>query len=382
MNIFQQLKERLFPDIRPLSAGTHHFQSPDDSPYRLHLRLEPDGSGLLIINASTILHLNQTASEYAYHLVKQTPVDEVARTISRRYNVKIEQAEKDYSDLRERIETLITTPDLDPVTFLDFERTDVYTNLSAPLRLICALTYRLEDDPNAAPRDRVKRELLGSEWKTILAKAWEAGIPHAIFTGGEPTLRPDLVDLIACTQELGMVSGLLSNGLRLSEKPLLTEILNAGLDHLMFLLEAGEDQSWEALRDVLAADLFTTVHLTITKKNKGKVSSILDKLAKMGVVSISLSAEEEKLKPELDAARQNCADLHVQLAWDLPVPYSHFNPVQMELAAEGTVPNAGGNASLYVEPDGDVLPAQGINRVIGNLLTDDWQQIWNNLKGK
>jgi len=31
---------------------------------------------------------------------------------------------------------------------------------------------------------------------------------------------------------------------------------------------------------------------------------------------------------------------------------------------------------LYVEPDGDVLPAQGVNRVLGNILTDPWKKIW------
>jgi MoaA/NifB/PqqE/SkfB family radical SAM enzyme len=31
---------------------------------------------------------------------------------------------------------------------------------------------------------------------------------------------------------------------------------------------------------------------------------------------------------------------------------------------------------LYVEPDGDVLPAQGINQVLGNFLNDAWEKIW------
>jgi MoaA/NifB/PqqE/SkfB family radical SAM enzyme len=47
-----------------------------------------------------------------------------------------------------------------------------------------------------APVDRVTRELSQEEWQQILQKAWDAGIPHVIFTGGEPTLRPDLVNLI------------------------------------------------------------------------------------------------------------------------------------------------------------------------------------------
>ena len=58
-----------------------------------------------------------------------------------------------------------------------------------------------------APVDRVKREMLTEEWQTILDKAWNAGIPHVIFTGGEPTLRPDLLQLIAYAEKLGRSAG-------------------------------------------------------------------------------------------------------------------------------------------------------------------------------
>ena len=64
--------------------------------------------------------------------------------------------------------------------------------------------------------------------------------------------------------------------------------------------------------------------------------------------------------------------------WDLPVPYSALNPVALELE-NGELPAKGaGSAWLYVEPDGDVLPSQGINRVFGNLLTEPWESIWKN----
>jgi MoaA/NifB/PqqE/SkfB family radical SAM enzyme len=59
------------------------------------------------------------------------------------------------------------------------------------------------------------------------------------------------------------------------------------------------------------------------------------------------------------------------------VPYSAFNPVAAELRdANKKIPEGAGKAWLYVEPDGDVLPAQGVNKVLGNLLTDPWEKIW------
>ena len=80
---------------------------------------------------------------------------------------------------------------------------------------------------------------------------------------------------------------------------------------------------------------------------------------------------------ELQAARDLAASLGLSLVWDLPVPYSASNPVNLELeAAVQPLPSGAGRAWLYVEPDGDVLPAQGINRPLGNLFRDDWETIW------
>ena len=96
-----------------------------------------------------------------------------------------------------------------------------------------------------------------------------------------------------------------------------------------------------------------------------------------GVSSISLSASKPSLADALANARQKAADLNLRLVWDLPVPYSALHPVALELAADNAPqPDGAGKAWLYVEPDGDVLPAQGINKVLGNILTDPWKKIW------
>jgi MoaA/NifB/PqqE/SkfB family radical SAM enzyme len=45
--------------------------------------------------------------------------------------------------------------------------------------------------------------------------------------------------------------------------------------------------------------------------------------------------------------------------------------------SEDEVPEGAGKAWLYVEPDGDVLPSQGMaGKVLGNLLTDSWSTIY------
>jgi organic radical activating enzyme len=382
MKQLNSIRERFFPEIKQLPSGFFPFQSsPDvDPPYRLQLRLEKDGSGILVINARTVLHLNQTAAELAYHHIKKDTLENTAKLISKRYNVPFQKAFDDAKDFEERILTISQTPTLDPVTYLEFDRVDLYSKrLSAPYRLDCALTYKTTDEsPLAVPVDRVKRELVTDEWKVILQKAWQAGIPQVVFTGGEPTLRPDLCELISITQNQGQVTGLLTDGKRLAERDYLHELLASGLDHVMIVLDHDSSQSWEAVRDTSNESLFLTVHLTLNSHILTNETAILDKLGKYMKQnrSLSLSVNNKELAQDLIAFRNQAIHHGFQIVWDLPVPYSGLNPVALEIENGQEIPQGAGNAWLYVEPDGDVLPAQGITTVLGNFLTDQWEMIW------
>jgi organic radical activating enzyme len=381
MSIIDKIKDYLYTQQLPLADGVYQYHAPAgaDFPYRLHLRLEKNGQGILLVNASTVLHLNQTAAEYAWHLVQQTPPDEVSRKIARRYRIRKTQALEDYQQFQDSVHTLVETPDLDPVTFLGFERSAPYADeILAPYRLDCALTYKTIDQEgaDAAPGERVARELSTEEWISIIDKAWAAGIPHLLFTGGEPTIRPDLAEILAAAEHNGQVSGLLTSGHRLSDHDYLESLLQSGLDHVLLVLRPEEDFSWEALRDLLAADLFVTVHLTITSADMDACQLRLDKLQEMGVSNLSISARDKTLEPVLQHVRDEIGYRNLNLVWDLPVPYSALNPIALELEQEHEYISGEGRAWLYVEPDGDVLPRQGKRLLLGNLLTDPWEQIW------
>jgi organic radical activating enzyme len=380
MNVLEFIRERFTP-VKPLPEGLHHTQvNPEDqAPYRLHLRLRGDGSGVLVVNASTVLHLNPTAAEYAYHFIKGTDAEEAAQQVSKRYRVKKATALEDYLGFIDRIQALIDTPDLDPVSYLDFERVTPHSEqLTAPLRLDCALTYRLPGGTHAdyAPTKRVDRELTTAEWQQVLDIAWAAGVPHVTLTGGEPTLRDDLPEIIAHAEKNGQVCGLLSDGLKLADKQYLEMLLQTGLDHLLFLLQPENKKSWQALETIMPEDLFTTVHLTVTPQNVKDINKTLERLARLEIQSLSLSISEPSLKDALTMIYDRAAELNLSLSIDLPVPYSAQHPVAME-TEEDEVPSGAGKTWLYVEPDGDVLPAQGMaDTILGNILKDPWEEIY------
>lgn len=377
-NIINTIKRSFSPE-KIVQPGIYQYLSPGDDPrnYRLHLRVEADGDGILIINASTILHLNKTATEYAFYFIQNESPEVVGNEISRRYKVHKSVAERDYQDLAERIQDLINTPDLDPVTFLDMERVLPFTgHISAPYRLDCAITYQLpgQVDANFAPIDRVEKELGTSEWKKIIDQAWSVTIPHIVFTGGEPTLRDDLPQLLQQTENNGQVSGLLTDGIRLREPDYLHELLLTGLDYVMIVFNDRKEVR-ESLQACLREDLFVSVHLTLEEGNYDNIVRNIEDFHQIGVKGISISSRTQNLAPKLEELRNMIAEIQLDLIWNLPVPYSSHNPVEFETDFH-EIKMGEGKGWLYIEPDGDVLPAQGINKVMGNFLRDDWGKIW------
>jgi hypothetical protein len=376
MNILNQM----FTKVTPLPVGTFHLQTlQDEKPYRLHLRLQKDGSGLLILNASTVMQLNPTAAECAFHFIKGTVPEEAAKQISARYRVDRKTALADFNSFADRIQTLISTPDLDPASFLGFERVQPHST-DATLRLDCAITYRLPEHTSAehAPVKRVERELTTEEWQIIMDKAWQAGIPHIIFTGGEATLREDLPQLIAHAEKNGQVCGLLTDGLKLADKDYLELLLQTGLDHVMLILQPDDPRSWKAIETIVPQDLFLTVHFTLNKENVEEAKNILQKIAYLAVENISLSTSDSDLLDELLELQETAKSLRLAIRWDLPVPYSSSNPVAIE-TVDDEIPAGAGKTWMYVEPDGDVLPAQGeADKVLGNFLKDEWENIYKN----
>jgi len=396
-----------FSDEEPLSKGLYQYRSaPDaDERFRLHLRVEPDGRGTLVINAAKVLHLNQTAAEMAKLLVEETPMDEAAKEIARRYRVPVDQARADYIDLKERIWTLARTDEVCPITYLDVERIDPFqTPASAPYRMDLALTYRCN---NACGHCYVGRppdfpELPLEDWKRILQKCWDVGIPHVTFTGGEATLVPFLRDLIVHAEDIGLVTGLLTNGRRLSDRAYLDGLLSAGLDHIQITIESHDEAihdqmvcapgAWKetvaGIRNAVDADVYLMTNTTLTDLNAPTVEQTVDFIADLGVQTIAcngliyagkgrdvgIGIPEADLEPTLERVVARATARQLRLIWYTPTRYCEFNPLQHDLGVKGC---SAARYNMAVEPNGDVLPCQSYFQSMGNMLTDPWDDIWD-----
>jgi MoaA/NifB/PqqE/SkfB family radical SAM enzyme len=134
------------------------------------------------------------------------------------------------------------------------------------------------------------------------------------------------------------------------------------------------------LEAILAEDLHTTVHFTINQDNLAGMAQIIEKCKDLGANAMSLSTSDPSI-PELEQALSEAqtmvAEAELPLKWDLPVPYSDHNPISLELKQEEIPSHGAGKAWYYVEPDGDLLPSQGVNEVLGNLLSGNWTDFWS-----
>ncbi len=406
MGKFGWLK-KWFSRHQPISRGIYHYRSAPDAgeQFRLHLRVEDDGTGILVINASRVLHLNQTAPEMVKLMMEACSPDEVAREISRRYHVGRRQARADYEELRDKVFLLTRTDEVCPITYLDVQRIDPFrTPASAPYRMDLALTYACDNDCLhcyvARPRDYPTLDL--EKWKQVIDRCWEVGIPHVTFTGGEATLYPHLRELIEYAEDVGLVTGLLTNGRRLADRAYLDRLLEAGLDHVQITLESHDpavhdrmvnaEGAWEetvaGIRNCVDADVYLMTNTTLTDLNAAHVGETIDFVASLGVRTVAcngliyagrgrdvgIGIPEADLEPILERVKERVEEHNLRLIWYTPTRYCEFNPLEHDLGVKGC---SAARYNMCVEPNGDVIPCQSYFQSMGNILTDPWENIWD-----
>ncbi len=393
------------PPLPPLGAGLFHYliQSPQEKS-RVHLRLDADGSGTLMVNASRMMYLNQTAALMAKLTLDGAPPAEILQRLTAVYRVSRRQAQTDLDIFNQQLQNLLRPDGACAIHDLNLETLAPFSaRPSAPYRLDLAVTYRCNNDCahcyNA--RARTFPELDTASWKKALDAAWALGIPHIIFTGGEPTLREDLPELIAHAEGNGQITGLNTNARRLADSDFVKRLVEAGLDHVQITVESSDadihnrmvnarafHQTLRGLQNALASPLFVMTNTTMLQENAASIPATLDFLADLGVPTVGLNAliyaghgatvgtglPEAALSPLLEMARQKTEARGQKLIWYPPTQYCHFDPVQMQLGVKGCT---AAQYNMCVEPNGDVLPCQSYYHPLGNLLRDDWDSIWN-----
>lgn len=246
-------------------------------------------------------------------------------------------------------------------------------------------------------------ELSTEQWKTLLRKLRAANIPQVTFTGGEPTMRQDLVELVG--EAAWFVTRLNTNG-RLLTPELCHDLYEASLDSVQVTLYSADAATHNALvgadgfedtvrgiRNAVEAGLIVSVNTPLCSLNKdyaetlrfahslgvryATCSGLIPSGAAVGEESRATALSSEELETILSESSAIAHGLGMELDFTSPGWLSEEALHKMGLHL---VPSCGACLSnMALTPDGTVVPCQswlgGVT--LGNLLTDEWDSIWN-----
>jgi radical SAM protein with 4Fe4S-binding SPASM domain len=261
----------------------------------------------------------------------------------------------------------------------------------------CDHCYNQPDSPNAT-------ELGTNTWKSILERLWEISIPHVTFTGGEPTLRSDLPDLIDHAENIGIVTGLITNGRYLKDSNYVDSLVNNGLDHIQITFESvdqrihnqmvGNNQAWvetvEGIKNAIDTPLYTLTNTTLTRLNALQIEDTIEFLNSLDVEQFAcnsiiyagkgknisqIALTESELISILESIQDAADEYGMQFIWYTPTRYCELDPNNLGLGVKRC---SASHLAMAIEPNGTVIPCQSYYKGLGHILNDSWERIWNN----
>lgn len=250
---------------------------------------------------------------------------------------------------------------------------------------------------------RAGEELDTKEGKELIHQARQAGFRMMIFSGGEPLLRPDLLELLATAVEVGIRPVLGTNGSLLTPD-LAQELKTTGVGAVGISLDSTDPQKEDGFRQLPGAyqgalsameacrqvGLPFQVHTTVMDWNADEVVPLTDLAVQMGarghhlfflvptgraveIEQESLRAEgyEAKLRQILNKQRQvdielkpTCAPQFVRIA------------KQMGVATRFRKGCLAGISYCIVNPVGKVQPCAYLDLECGNVREQPFGSIW------
>lgn len=137
--------------------------------------------------------------------------------------------------------------------------------------------------------------------------AAEAGVERIVLSGGEPTIRSDVVRLVAAIRARGLVAGIVTNGRMLAYRRLQTALWEAGLGQVYLSLHSHRVETHDALVRVKGAQAQTLsalewlvsrpslslrINAVITRPNLGD----LDGLARLVTARVAATERRDPVR--------------------------------------------------------------------------------------
>lgn len=263
--------------------------------------------------------------------------------------------------------------------------------IEPPLALLAELTHRCPLQcpycSNPLELDRAGRELPTDDWRRILAEAAALGVLQVHFSGGEPTVRGDLADLIRHAESLGLYTNLITSGV-LTDERRLDGYAAAGLKHVQLSFQDADAANGDRIAGLAGAQarkrrfaalvrragLALTLNLVVHRQNLRHLPAMIELAAEFNAQRIEVAhvqyygwalVNRDALLPgraELDAATEVAAAARARLQGVATIDYvvPDYHAVRPKACMNGW-----GRQFLNVTPAGKVLPCHAAEVIPG-----------------
>lgn len=277
-----------------------------------------------------------------------------------------------------------------------------------PLALLAELTHRCPLQcpycSNPLELERAGNELDTATWRRVIDEAAELGVLQIHFSGGEPTVRRDLGELVAHARAAGLYTNLITAGVLL-DRERLRALTAAGLDHVQLSFQdseagsadriggyrGGHAKKLEVARLIREAGLPLTLNLVVHRQNLDNLPQLLDLAVELDAHRVEVAhvqyygwalknraalmptlGQLERATATVEAAR---ARLKGRLVIDYVVPDYYARRPKACMGGWG-------RQFLNISPSGKVLPchaAESITTLVFDSVRDrPLAEIWRN----
>jgi pyrroloquinoline quinone biosynthesis protein E len=272
--------------------------------------------------------------------------------------------------------------------------------------LLAELTYRCPLHcpycSNPLELDRYRKELNTATWKRVLAEAAALGVVQVHFSGGEPLVRHDLVELVGEAGRLGLYAHL-STGGTLADEDTLARLRAARLDALQIsLLDARPaennwlagalsfDKKRRAVDRARRLGFYVTLNVVLHRHNLDRVEQILELAERWGVDKLELAhvqyvgwafRNRSRLLPTREQVEHAAAAVERARGRSAGLPeIVHVLPDYFQSLPKACL-HGWGRVFLTVAPDGAVLPCPTAREIPGlefpSILDGTLEAIWS-----
>ncbi len=276
----------------------------------------------------------------------------------------------------------------------------------APVGLLAELTHRCPLQcpycSNPLELERVNTELSTEDWCRVMHEAGELGVLQVHLSGGEPTARKDLEEIIKAAVDAGLYTNLITAGVLLN-KERLQGLADIGLDHVQLSIQdvdaenadriaaykGGAAKKHQVAGWVKDLGLALTINAPLHRQNIASLHKIIDYAVEVGagrleVAHIQYYAWALKNRAALMPTEEEFLDTarYVKAAQERLKGILVIDFVVPDYYAKYPKPCMGGwgRGIMNVTPSGRVLPCHAAESLPGlafdNIKDKGLREIW------